>query len=257
MDRMNSRQCGFWREVLSGAALVCLIVVGAKAEDAAAKGKTLGDVEFDCPNAPKAMVQIDLNQGLFADMFGIGDAAIAGVAEALDKATETKHGENDATTAAAVDAARQIVHLCGEVVKGVQVRVYEPKDKSQSIEKLTAYYEQKLKEQQWETIARVQDDDDMVVVSAIRAGGAFKGVFVIATDGDDLVLTNVVCDISRDNVKKIASAVTKSGLQVQVGQMINPALWSVHAVEVHDPSDAPPAPVADNSTPDKSTVEKR
>jgi hypothetical protein len=37
-------------------------------------------------------------------------------------------------------------------------------------------------------------------------------VFIQATDGDNVVIANVVCEVSPDNVKKLTSAATKIGL---------------------------------------------
>ena len=38
---------------------------------------TLGNVDFDYADAPAANVELDLSQGMFHDLFGIGDAAVA------------------------------------------------------------------------------------------------------------------------------------------------------------------------------------
>ena len=41
-----------------------------------------GRLDFEAANLPTANVEVDLSQAMFKDLFGIGDAAIAGVAEA-------------------------------------------------------------------------------------------------------------------------------------------------------------------------------
>jgi hypothetical protein len=237
MEGINSRRIGYWRlAAIAGGVVLSVIVLAAKADDSASKpADTVGNVEFDCPDAPKTTMQVDLSQGLFTDMFGIGNAAISGVVEGLAEAAGAKDATDETkATAEQVEAARQMVELCGQLIKGVRVRVYEDSEKSSAAETLTAYYEKKLKAEHWETIARVDDGDEMVVVSAIRAGGAFKGLFVIANDGDQLVLTNVVCDVSPENVKKITSAATRSGLKADLTGWIHPGLWKVEAVANKD-----------------------
>ena len=232
MEGMNSRKISYGRLVaISGGALLCALIVGAKADDAASKpAETIGSVEFDCPDAPKATAQVDLSQGLFADMFGIGNAAISGVMEALSEAAGTKGTADEMkATAEQMEAAQQMVQLCGQMIKGVHVRVFADSEKSNA-EKLTAYYENKLNTQHWETFARVDDGEQLIVVSTVRSGGAFKGLFVIANDGDQLVLTNVVCDVSPENVKKIANDAAKCGVKADITQWVHPGLLKVEAV---------------------------
>src|SRR4051794_34519674 len=44
-----------------------------------------GRLNFEEAKLPPANVEVDLSQGMFQDLFGIGDAALAGVAETLLK----------------------------------------------------------------------------------------------------------------------------------------------------------------------------
>ena len=77
----------------SAACLAFILLLGAiaRAEDSTSKNTiTPGNVEFDYADAPAANVELDLSQGMFHDLFGIGDAAVAGVADALAKSSGAK-----------------------------------------------------------------------------------------------------------------------------------------------------------------------
>ena len=81
--------------------------------------------QFDEANLPPANVELDLSQGMFENLFGIGDAAVAGVAETLMKSTKGDHAEAMHMAAEQLAAVRQIIGLAGKVVKEVRVRAYE------------------------------------------------------------------------------------------------------------------------------------
>ena len=53
-----------------------------------------------------------------------------------------------------------------------------------------------------------------------EAAGAIQGIFVTATDGDSVVIANVVCDISPENVKTLTSTATKIGMENGLAQVI-------------------------------------
>jgi hypothetical protein len=197
-----------------GAIALCLGVV-AHAPAIAAEAAPIGRLDFEAANLPEANVEVDLSQEMFHDLFGIGDAAIAGVAETLMKSANGEEGTKSTKLAAEqLEAARQIVQLAGNVIREVRVRVYEDlPEEAGDPQKLVKPFEEQLSTGKWETLARVRDNDDMVRVAAIRGGGAIQGVFVMATDGDSVVLANIVCDISPDNVKKLTTAATKVGLE--------------------------------------------
>ena len=173
-----------------------------------------GRLDFEAANLPEANVEVDLSQEMFQDIFGIGDAALAGVAESLLKGANEGKGEAPKLAAHQLQAAREIIQLAGNVVREVHVRLYE--GLPESIDGATALakpFEEQLRAGNWETIARVRDDENLVRVAVIRDEGSVKGVFVVATDGESVALANVVCDVSPDNVKKLTSAATTIGLE--------------------------------------------
>jgi uncharacterized protein DUF4252 len=193
---------------------ICLSMI-AHAPARAAESSSPGRLNFEAANLPEAKVEVDLSQDMFHDLFGIGDAAIAGVAETLMKSSDGNDGARGTRMAAEqLEAARQIVQLAGNVIREVRVRVYEGLPEAvDDAQKLIKPLEDQIKEGSWETLARVRDEENMVRVAAVRSEGSIKGIFVVASDGDNVVLANIVCDVSPDNVKKLTSAATKVGLE--------------------------------------------
>ena len=56
----------------------------------------------------------------------------------------------------------------------------------------------------------------------------------MATDGDNVVITNIVCDISPENVKKLTSTATKVGLEHGLAQVIEQKMKQLPvAVDAH------------------------
>jgi len=189
---------------------------------AAGEAAPAGRLDFEAAKLPEANVEVDLSQEMFKDLFGIGDAAIAGVAETLMKSSSSGDSAKGTRLAAEqLETARQIMQLAGNVVREVRVRVYEslPKETADPRNLFNAFDEQ-LSAGKWETLARVRDKEEMVRVSAIRGGGSVQGIFVVATDGDSVVVANIVCDVSPENVKKLTSAATKVGLDNGLAQAI-------------------------------------
>jgi len=224
------------------AAVVLVGVVAAHAQPAvSSEGGTTGRIDFDDANLPPPTVEVELNQAMFSDLFGLGDAAVAGVAETLLQSAGTNNGSEGTRLAAEqLQAARQILQLASDVVREVRVRVYDglPSESGQPVA-LAAQYDGQLRSGNWDTIVRVRDGDDSVRVSLLRNDGAVRGVFVVAADGSNLVLANVVCDASPENVKKLTSAAAKIGLENGLQQVIEAKM---RQLQRHMPPDAPRPP---------------
>jgi len=218
----------FTADVAVAAVMLCTISAAySQSAEAPAAAETttsapIGRLNFEVANLPEANVEVDLSQDLFKDLFGIGDAAIAGAVESLVKAPSTDDNAQAAKMAAQqLEAARQIIQLAGSVVREVHVRAYESLPESvDNAESLYKPFDEQLRAGNWETLARVRNDDQVVRVALIRSAGAVQGVFVVATDGDSLVLANIVCDVSPDNVKKFTAAATKIGLENGLAKQI-------------------------------------
>jgi hypothetical protein len=228
------------------AALILGIAATAPAQstESSAKGPA-GRIDFEAANLPTAKVEVDLSQEMFKDLFGLGDAAIAGVAETLMNSREAKSGPHVEMAAEQLEAARQIIQLASNVVQEVRVRVFEGSPEGASdAQQLIKPFDEQLQSGKWETLVRVRDKDEIVRVSVLRREGAVQGVFVAAVDGEDVVFANAVCDISPDNVKKITSAATKIGLENGLAQQIEAKMKRL-------PGKLPSAPVGPSNAEDR------
>jgi hypothetical protein len=232
-DNMIQAYVHFMRRTGDGLALaaltICLAGIAHSPAIAADENASVGRIDFKKAELPEANVEIDLSQEMFRDLFGIGDAAIAGVAETLLKSSAG--GDSGKTTKLAaeqMEAARQIIQLAGNVVREVRVRVYKDLPDGSETEKLFKPFEEQLQSGNWESLARVRDDENVVRISAVRGDGTLKGLFVQVTDGDNVVIANVVCEVSPDNVKKLTSAATKIGLENGLAAAIEMKMKHAH-----------------------------
>jgi hypothetical protein len=218
---LTARSAGRFAAI-AGMVVYALVAVRAQAQEVN-ENRVIGRVDFEGANLPPANVEVDLTQGMFNDLFGIGDAAIAGIADALSQNSDgSRHPESTRMAAEQLQAARQILDLAGEVVHEVRVRGYEV-----TPEGVVPYFDNKVGKGEWETLVRVRKDDENARVSLLRQEGAVRGVFVIASDGRGLVLVNAVCDISPENVKKLTTAATRIGLENGLAEAINAKMQKV------------------------------
>src|SRR5262245_48125855 len=108
------------------AAALCVAAMAHAQVALAGDEAPAGRLDFDAAKLPAANVEVDLRQAMFKDLLGIGDAAIAGVAETLLKSANAGEGAQGTRMAAdQMEAARQIIQLAGNVVREVRVRAYE------------------------------------------------------------------------------------------------------------------------------------
>jgi hypothetical protein len=103
---------------------------------------------------------------------------------------------------------------------------------------VTSKFDNQLREGNWDNVARVREDDDLVRVSVLRSDGAIRGVFVIVAERDEMVLANVVCDVSPENAKKLTSAAARIGLENGLGQVIEMKMREVKH-RLPPPAEAP------------------
>jgi hypothetical protein len=199
-------------------------IVAMHAQAIAAEGDSApGRIDFNEANLPAATVEVNLSQGMFGDLVGLGEAAIAGVAETLRQSAGAGRGSEGTRIAAEqLAAAQQLVQLVQGIVHEVRVRVYEdfPKE-SVDADSLMTHFDNQLRSDNWENIVKVRDGKDSVRVSLLRKNGAVLGAFVVASDGRSLVLANVVGDVSPANVKKLTSAAAKIGLENGLQQVLD------------------------------------
>ncbi len=209
----------------SGAALAVILLCGPSAALAQAAGGQSGHIDFTSVDLPPATVEVDLSQEIFGDLFGLGDAAIAGVIESLTQSSDAQGSQATELAAGQLAAGREIIQLAKQVVREVHVRVYEKlgNEKNTALD-LAARFDKQLASGQWDSIVKVRDGNDSAHVSFQRVEGSVLGVFVVVADGSEVVLANVVCDISPDNVKKLTAAATKIGLENGLREVIEQKL---------------------------------
>jgi Domain of unknown function (DUF4252) len=239
------------------AALTAVVYFGIAAACAQAfaaeSASTPGRIDFNEAQLPAATVEVDLSAGMFGDLAGLGEAAIAGVAETLQQASSSNRGSEGTKIAAEqLAAARQLVQLARGVVHEVRVRVYDKfDDGSADSNSLMAQFDDQLQKGNWENIVRVRDGKDSVRVSLLRKEGAILGAFVVASDGHSLVLANLVGDISPENVKKLTSAAATIGLENGLQQVLDHKMMKLRlrlppAVSPPSPPKQPAVPVNPN-----------
>lgn len=203
-------------------ALVMYSALAAQAQTAIPEEThAIGRIDFAKANLPPATVEVELGPGMIGDLLGLGKAAIGGVAQTL---VESPDGSDTNKLAAEqLAAVQEIVQISSEVVQEVRVRVYEngPTD-------LASNFTEQLKSAHWNTVVKVHDGDDKVQLSLIREQGAIRGAFVVAADGDDMVLVNVVCNISPENVKTLTSKATQIGMDNGLQRVLEQKLKHLH-----------------------------
>jgi Domain of unknown function (DUF4252) len=220
------------------AAAMLLGIAAVHAQTAVSSNSgSIGRVAFDYTDLPPATVEVDLSQGLLSDIFGIGNAAVAGVTEALANYAGTNKGtEGTRLAAEKVTAVHQIVQTLGQVVREVHVRAYEGlPDQTGLTDKLLSHYDERVHAGNWENVIRVQERGNTVRVAVARAEGGIRGLFVIVVDGHNVVMSNLVCDVSPDNTKKLTAIAAKTGLDAGLGQMLEAKMRKFKPTESAEP----------------------
>jgi hypothetical protein len=189
----------------------------------------MGRVEFDFEGAPPATIEVDLSHGMLSDVAGIGQAAVGGVVEALIQSG----GSEDSSiqqSAEHLEAVNQILSTLSGVVHEVRVRVYENAVELAQPERasMISHYQQKLNGTDWDNVVRVREGEGSVVVCTLRSGGAIRGLFVMVSEHDDLVIANVVCELTPDKVKQVTNQATRIGMKFGLKKVIQDAMRGVN-----------------------------
>jgi hypothetical protein len=236
MVRLSGRVGAFVAVVFCSAAAA---LAQPESDSTTANGPA-GRIDFSQIDLPPATVEVDLSQGMFQDLFGIGDAAVAGAAETLmQSADRNGGGEGTRMAAQQLAAARQILQLAADVVREVRVRVYSDLPESSTRpESVASKFDEQLERGDWENVVRVRENDSVVRVSLLRDQGAVRGAFVIVAENDEIVLANVVCDVSPENAKKLTTAAARIGLENGLAQMIEMKFREIQH-RLPPPSDGP------------------
>ena len=209
--------------VAASAGLFLYLVAASARADEPSRGAALGRIDFESANLPAANIELDLSQGMFENLFEIGDAAIAGIAESLVKSTRSEHADTAKLAADQLAAVRQVLKLSSKVVTEVRIRAYEEKS-----DDFAPRFEKQIRDGEWEKAVVVRQDRDSARVYVVRDKGAIRGIFVVASNNDGQVLANVVCDVSPENVKELTSAATRIGLDNGLLQQLEAKFKRAH-----------------------------
>ncbi len=196
----------------SGTLLAVLTILAVAAGAQGVVAAPPGHIDFDAADLPPATVEVDLSQAMLGNLLGIGDAALAGVVEGLAEAAGDG-GEDIELAADKIGEARELVQLASQMVTEVRVRVYEDFDDADQAGEVFSKFDAQLRDGNWDTVVRARDGDESVRVSMLCDENAIRGILVVAGDHGDLVLVNIVCDVSPERVKQLTSMATKAGLE--------------------------------------------
>lgn len=182
-------------------------------------------VAFDYPDAPAATVEVDLGPGLIHDLLGLVDAAVAGFLEGADASAETANFENMQFAAEQMTAVRDVTDVAAGIIEEVHVRIYENLPESNQVgQSMADHYDQKLREQGWEAVLKIQDGVEGGRVCLLRHAESIRGVFVCVFGGREVMLVSVAGDLSPENVHRLtataAATAAKLGLLEQLDQAI-------------------------------------
>jgi hypothetical protein len=208
------------------------LIAGARPA-AAAEELPPGAVAFDSAG-PKPTVDLTLSPGMFRDLFGLGDAAVTGMIEALNRAQEQNGAAEELQFGAdQLELVQQVIGEAQKFVRQVRVRVYKGSRSADSAVDPSAILQQyasQLSGAGWEQVVSVQENNQQVQVSLYRSEGAVRGVFVAAhSNGGELALVNAVCELSPENVKRLTDLAVSAGLKFGLQEELRTGLEEMRA----------------------------
>jgi hypothetical protein len=208
------------------------LIAGARPA-AAAEELPPGAVAFDSAG-PKPTVDLTLSPGMFRDLFGLGDAAVTGMIEALNRAQEQNGAAEELQFGAdQLQLVQQVIGEAQKFVRQVRVRVYKQGGSGAAAFDPTAImdgYASQLTGTGWEQVVSAQENGQQVQVSLYRSEGAVRGVFVAAhSNGGELALVNAVCELSPENVKRLTDLAVSAGLKFGLQDELRKGLEEMRA----------------------------
>lgn len=213
--------------VLVGLAAATAFAPAASAQDRSGS-PTPGQARLDFASLPGPTVELNLSEGLIQQALGLGEAALAGFLSGLEENAAAENAEAVRYIAQQVGATRELTEVLGEVVDSVHLNVWkdarELGDAAADVPQLVAA---QLSDQGWETTLRARDGNKLAHVYLQREGEAVRGVFVLAQDGGELVMANVVGDLSQENVERIANLATKIAVEAGLDDELTKAVEKI------------------------------
>ncbi|QDT00629.1 DUF4252 domain-containing protein [Adhaeretor mobilis] len=216
------------------AVVACGSAVGFAQSTDAAAGAELGRIEFDYQDGPEAVLEVDLGKGMLTDVSGLIEAALAGLVEGLLDSEQGDQSQAVAQTADYVNSVQQIVAVLGSAVSEVRVRGFDrlTDEDEPARTALIAHYQQRIRNSDWDDLLRVKDHGASAVVSVLREEGAIRGLFVMGSEGNNLILVNVVCDLSPEKVKTVTKQLAELGMKFGLKKELEKAMQEIQR-ELH------------------------
>ena len=187
--------------------------------------ETPGRIAFDFPHAPPATVEVQLKHGLLSALTDIVAAAVDGATEGLMESGDGRPAIQE--SAELLQAVKQILASTNEVVREIRVNMYENMSDSQSAASMADYYRTQLAESAWDHVVQIREGDTHIVVFTQQAESTIRGVFVMVSEGDELLLANAVCELSPERVKALTNQATKVGLKFGLADVLESAMREV------------------------------
>ena len=141
--------------------------------------KIKGLIAFDFPNALEAKVEVNLSSKLIS------------------------------LVAKGAKSEPEVMELLN-MLKGVYVRVYE--NDITTFNKLTRHYEDKLKKEEWEVIAKVKEEGETVQVRILLGEDIIFGLFVMVAGKTEVTLVNIVGEINPERIGELVENLNNLGL---------------------------------------------
>ncbi|MEQ8212147.1 MAG: DUF4252 domain-containing protein [Lacipirellulaceae bacterium] len=213
---------------------VALLVAlfGSAAATANAQEETItGRIEFDhaaIPNA-EAAFEVDLGKGMLTDVSGLFGAALDGIVEGLLESVKGQESQAITQSAEYLKSVQEIINQVGGAVSEVRIRGYDRLTEEDSGKRsaLIAHYQKRIKEANWDDLVRVRERNATAIVSALREDGAIRGLFVIGSEGNNLVLVNVVCDLSPEKVKIVSKNIAQLSMKLGLKQELEKVMREI------------------------------
>lgn len=211
------------RRVLVVAVVTSMGAYSAWAQtEAPARGARLPS---DVGDLPPATVELDLGPGLIRQFFSMGDAAVAGFLDGLSTSPDAASSENLKFVANQLTSARELGDIASEVVQEVHIRVWnEEIDAVEAAAQLIERYDETLPSTGWEPTLRARQNGELVRIYTLREGESITGVCVVAGKRSELVVLNVVGNLSPENIQRFTSAATKIGVKLGLDKELNKAI---------------------------------
>lgn len=212
-------------------ALLGSAATAVNAQERVEKERIAGRIDFDHAEIPhaEAAFELDLGKGMLTDVSGLLGAALDGFVEGLLESVKGEQSQAIKQSAEYLRSVQEIVSQVGGAVSEVRVRGYDRLTDEDEGKRsaLIAHYQKRVEESNWDDLVRVRERNATAIVSALRQDGAIRGLFIIGSEGNNLVLVNVVCDLSPEKVKVVAKNIAKLSMKLGLEQELEKVMREI------------------------------